>query len=54
LIARRNRDNLGPTVREALEAVFTDDERLRGYVFNDQSALRCHMAIVVDRAIGSK
>ncbi len=38
----------GQTVREALEAVFRSNERLRGYVLDDQSALRRHMAIVVD------
>jgi sulfur-carrier protein len=38
----------GKTVREALEAVFQNNERLRGYVLDDQSALRRHMAIVVD------
>ena len=38
----------GATVREALETVFRTNERLRGYVLDDQSALRRHMAIVVD------
>jgi len=38
----------GATVREALEAVFRTNERLRGYVLDDQSALRRHMAIIVD------
>ena len=38
----------GATVREALEVVFRSNERLRGYVLDDQSALRRHMAIVVD------
>ncbi len=38
----------GATVGEALEAVFRSNERLRGYVLDDQSALRRHMAIVVD------
>ncbi len=40
----------GATVREALEAVFRSNERLRGYVLDDQSALRRHMAVVVDGA----
>jgi len=35
-------------VREALESVFRSNERLRGYVLDDQSALRRHMAVVVD------
>jgi sulfur-carrier protein len=38
----------GSTVREALENVFRSNELLRGYVLDDQSALRRHMAIVVD------
>ena len=38
----------GATVREALENIFRSNERLRGYVLDDQSALRRHMAIVVD------
>ena len=38
----------GATVREALESVFRSNERLRGYVLDDQSALRRHMAVVVD------
>jgi len=40
----------GATVREALEAVFRANARLRGYVLDDQSSLRRHMAIVVDGA----
>ena len=35
-------------MREALEAVFRTNERLRGYVLDDQAALRRHMAVVVD------
>ncbi len=38
----------GSTVREAVDNVFRSNERLRGYVLDDQSALRRHMAIVVD------
>ncbi len=38
----------GATVREALDAVFDVNERLRGYVLDDQRALRRHMAILVD------
>lgn len=36
------------TVREALEAVFADVPRLRGYVVDDQGALRAHMMVFVD------
>jgi hypothetical protein len=38
----------GRTVREALEAAFQANPRLRGYVLDDQAALRKHMAIFVD------
>lgn len=36
------------TVREALEAVFAEHPRLRGYVEDDQGCLRKHMVIFVD------
>lgn len=39
---------VGASVREVLDAVFTDNEQARGYVLDDQSALRKHMAIFVD------
>ena len=35
----------GATVREALDVAFRSNERLRGYVLDDQSALRKHMSI---------
>jgi hypothetical protein len=38
----------GKTVREVLDAVFAENERARGYVLDDQFALRKHMAIIVD------
>ena len=38
----------GETVREALEAVFRGNERLRGYVVDDQGALRRHMVVFVN------
>jgi sulfur-carrier protein len=42
----------GSTVREVLEAYFADDARTgaRGYVLDDQGALRKHMAIFVNGA----
>ena len=40
----------GATVREALDAVFADNPRLRGYVLDEHGALRKHMAIFVDGA----
>jgi molybdopterin synthase sulfur carrier subunit len=38
----------GATVREVLEKVFADNPQARGYVLDDQSALRRHMTIFVD------
>ena len=35
----------GDTVREALDAVFALNQRLRGYVLDDQAALRRHMGV---------
>ncbi len=40
----------GRTVGEALDAVFTANERARSYVLDDQAALRRHMTIFVDGA----
>jgi hypothetical protein len=38
----------GATVREVLDAVFLAHPRLRGYVLDDQGALRRHMSVFVD------
>jgi len=38
----------GRTVREILDAVFADSERLRGYVLDEQGSLRKHMTVLVD------
>jgi len=38
----------GRTVREVLDAVFAANPAARGYVLDDQAALRRHMAIFVD------
>ncbi len=38
----------GHTVREVLDNVFTVNPLARGYVLDDQSALRKHMTIFVD------
>ena len=38
----------GVTVRDALEAVFTEHQHLRGYIVDDQNRLRKHLAIFVD------
>ncbi|MGO8800354.1 MAG: MoaD/ThiS family protein [Roseiarcus sp.] len=38
----------GATVREVLDAVFSKYDLLRGYVLDDQAALRRHMGVIVD------
>jgi hypothetical protein len=38
----------GATVREVLDAVFVANPQARGYVLDDQKALRRHMTIFVD------
>ena len=38
------------TVREALECAFDREPRLRGYLLDDQGALRKHMAVFVNGA----
>jgi hypothetical protein len=38
----------GLTVAEVLEAVFAANERARGYVLDDQGALRKHMAVFIN------
>jgi molybdopterin synthase sulfur carrier subunit len=38
----------GQTVREVLDKVFAENPQARGYVLDDQSALRKHMTIFVD------
>ena len=40
----------GASVRDVLDAVFAANPRLRGYVLDDQAALRRHMGIIVDGA----
>ena len=42
------RQVVGTTVREALDYVFRENPRLRGYVLDDQNRLRKHVAIFVD------
>jgi sulfur-carrier protein len=36
------------TVREALDAIFLEQPKLRGYILDDQSALRKHLAVFID------
>lgn len=38
----------GQTVREVLEGVFAENPQARGYVLDDQSALRRHITIFLD------
>ncbi len=38
----------GATVRAVLDVVFASNPRLRGYVLDDQGALRRHMIVFVD------
>ena len=38
----------GATVREALEASFRADPRLRGYVLDDQGDLRANVVVFID------
>ena len=38
----------GKTVREALDAVFHDNPRARGYVLDERGAVRQHMNVFVD------
>ena len=42
---------VGRTVREVLENAFAEHPQARGYVLDDQSALRKHMTIFVDGRI---
>jgi hypothetical protein len=38
----------GGTVREALDAAFAGSQQLRGYILDDQGAVRRHVAIYVN------
>ncbi len=45
----------GATVRAALDAVFTDNPRLRSYVLDDQGRLRQHVNVFVnDRPVADR
>ncbi len=45
----------GATVREVLDALFLKNPVLRGYILDDQGALRAHVVIFVDSAkVGDK
>lgn len=48
-------DAPGHSVREVLDKVFTENPQARGYVLDDQSALRKHITIFVDgKVIGDR
>ena len=38
----------GSTVAEALQAVFAQHPKLRGYIVDDQGALRTHVVVFID------
>ncbi|MBU9127513.1 MoaD/ThiS family protein [Burkholderia multivorans] len=42
------RDVDAHSLREALDAVFREQPRLRGYIVDDQGALRKHLAVFID------
>ncbi|MBK8457671.1 MAG: MoaD/ThiS family protein [Phyllobacteriaceae bacterium] len=41
----------GATMRDVLEAVFAENPRLKGYVVDDQGAIRKHMGVIVDGVV---
>lgn len=41
----------GETLRDALEAVFETNPRLRGYLLEDHGALRKHVMVFVDNQV---
>ena len=47
-VAVRPTEVKGATLREALDAVFERNERARGYVLDEQGALRRHMVVFID------
>ncbi|CAH2791623.1 MAG: MoaD/ThiS/QbsE family sulfur carrier protein [uncultured Caballeronia sp.] len=51
-IATPEREIDARTLSEALEAIFAAQPRLRGYILDDQGALRRHLAVFVDGGAG--
>ena len=47
-VACPTQDVSGANVREVLDAVFAASQALRGYVLDDQQALRKHVVVFVD------
>lgn len=44
-------DVAATTLREALDAVFVENPRLRGYILDDQQRLRQHVVVFVDNEV---
>lgn len=42
------REVAGATVREALDALFADNPRLRGYLLDDRGAVRKHVVVFLN------
>ena len=47
-IATPEREINAPTLGEALDAIFAEQPRLRGYILDDQGSLRRHLTVFVD------
>jgi hypothetical protein len=47
-IATPEREIDARTLGEALDAVFAEQPRLRGYILDDQGSLRRHLAVFID------
>lgn len=47
-VSSASSDVEGTTVREVLDRVFESNQRLRGYVVDEQGALRHHMVVFVN------
>lgn len=47
-LACPTREVTASTIREALDVIFTENPRLRGYILDDQARLRQHVVIFVD------
>jgi sulfur-carrier protein len=47
-VATPEREIDARTVSQAFETVFTEHPRLRGYILDDQGALRKHLSVFVD------
>lgn len=43
----------GATLREALNAAFVNNDRLRGYILDDQNRLRQHIVVFIDNQTAS-